>query len=298
MRSKLLIGLAVVVIAIPLLSQTLAPVKPSFEVVSIKPSAPGGVRLTGPRGDRYRVLGGRLRVLLTQAYQKVVNGLPAGQLEIIGGPSWIDADRYDIEATADCSRGALPPEQLQLMIRSMLEDRFQLKAHMETRDLPIYNLVVAKDGPKLTRAEDQTPLALPSPAQACSPVNATPGPPPTPPAASGSLPRGRLATIPNPNGFILMQGVVPVTNLASALEVQLGQPVVDKTGIKGLYDFKFTFSSVGLKGPQSTPLGTAPPADPAPSIFSAMQELGLRLESVKGPVGVLVVDSVQKPTIN
>src|SRR5215472_4758472 len=171
-RSVLLLGLSLIVIGIPLLSQTPAPAKPSFEVVSIKPSAPAnnGIRLVVPRGDRYTMTGVRLRLLLTQAYQKLVNGLPAGQLQIIGGPSWIDADRYDIEATADCSRGALPPERLQLMVRSMLEDRFQLKAHMETRESPIYNLVVAKDGPKLKRSEDQT-LPEIAPLQACTPAN-------------------------------------------------------------------------------------------------------------------------------
>jgi hypothetical protein len=123
MRSVLLTGLALIVIAIPLLPQT--PAKPSFEVVSIKPSAPAnnGIRLVVPQGDRYRMVGVRLRLLLTQAYQKLVDGQPFGQLQIIGAPSWIDADRYDIEATTNCSGGGPLPEQLQLMIRSMLEDR-------------------------------------------------------------------------------------------------------------------------------------------------------------------------------
>src|SRR5262245_17114929 len=121
-RKGILFAAACAFAVAPLLSQTK---KPSFEVVSIKPSAPAnnGIRLVVPRGDRYRMIGVKLRLLLTQAYS-----LPGGQLQIIGGPSWIDTDRYDIEATADCSGGALPPEQLQLMIRSMLEDRFQLKA--------------------------------------------------------------------------------------------------------------------------------------------------------------------------
>jgi uncharacterized protein (TIGR03435 family) len=83
---------------------------------------------------------------------------------------------------------------------------------------------------------------------------------------------------------------------ASALEIQVGRPVIDKTDVKGLYDFKFTFSPEGLP---RTPLGAVPPATgPGPSLFSAIQELGLRLESAKGPVGVLVVDSVQKPSEN
>jgi uncharacterized protein (TIGR03435 family) len=291
MRSVFLVGLALIVIAIPLLSQTPAPpAKPSFEVVSIKPSAPAnnGIRLVVPRGDRYRMVGVKLGLLLTQAYS-----LPAGQLQIIGGPSWIDTDRYDIEATPDCSRGALPPEQLQLMVRSMLEDRFQLKAHMETRELPIYNLVATKDGPKLKRSEDQTPPALGAPLQACTPVNTTQAP--ALPPATGPV-RGRLSIIPNLNGFTVQGTAMPIANLANALEIQAGRPVIDRTDIKGLYDFKFTFSSEGLQG---TPFGPVPAAaDPVPSLFTAIQELGLKLESTKGPVEVLVIDSVQKPTEN
>src|SRR5436305_11259812 len=105
MRSVFLVGLALIVIGTPLLSQTPVPAKTSFEVISIKPSANNGIRLVVPRGERYMMTGVRLRLLLTQAYQKLVNGLTAGELQIIGGPSWIDADRYDIEATSNCSGG-------------------------------------------------------------------------------------------------------------------------------------------------------------------------------------------------
>ena len=77
-------------------------------------------------------------------------------LSLPGGSNWIDLDRYDIEAKADCSGGILLREQMQLMVQSMLEDRFQLKAHMETWELVIYNLVVGKDGPKIKVSEDQT----------------------------------------------------------------------------------------------------------------------------------------------
>src|SRR5207249_3635370 len=144
----------------PLLSQTAPDKKPSFEVVSIKPSAPNsGIRGGGPRGDRYNMTGASLRMLLQTAYQKIGN-TPLSQLQIIGGPNWIDSDRYDVQAKADCSGGIISREQLQLMVQSMLEDRFQLKAHMETRELPIYNLVVDKNGPKIKPAADQTPPAF------------------------------------------------------------------------------------------------------------------------------------------
>src|SRR5436853_1967816 len=91
---------------IPLLSQTSPTPKPSFDVISIKPSAPNlGIRGGGPRGDRYTMAGATLRMLLQQAYQRPSTGGPTTQLQIIGGPGWIDSDRHDIQATADCSGG-------------------------------------------------------------------------------------------------------------------------------------------------------------------------------------------------
>src|SRR5204862_6982166 len=103
-----LIVLAFAFAVIPLVSQTTAPQKPSFEVVSIKPSAPGlGIRGGGPRGDKYIMIGATLRMLLQQGYSRSSTGGPVAQLQIIGGPGWMDSDRYDIQATADCSGGVL-----------------------------------------------------------------------------------------------------------------------------------------------------------------------------------------------
>ena len=305
---------------IPLLSQT-TPTKPSFEVVSIKPSPPNfGIRGGGPRGDRFTMSGASLKMLLQIAYQHLdSNGRPNGQVQIIGGPNWIDSDRYDIQAKADCSGGALSREQMQMMIQSMLEDRFQLKAHMETRELPIYNLVVAKDGPKMKPSADQTPpaISLAGPPQPCGPAPATPLlPPPPPPGQRGntfnpaSMPRGAMMMMINPTGMTMQATAVPVTNVVNILQQFVGRPVADKTDLKGLFDVKLQFSPEGLTLPGAPggfgpiqPPGAAGPggtptqaADPIPSLFTAIQDLGLRLESSKGPVEVLVVDSAQKPT--
>jgi Protein of unknown function (DUF3738) len=122
------IGVALLLIAaaaVPLLSQTPRP-KLSFEVISIKPSGPtpppGGIE-RGTRGDRYTMGFATLRTLLQNAYQRrFVTPIPP--LQIVGAPNWIDSDRWDIEARADCSGGALSREQVQVMVRSMLEDRF------------------------------------------------------------------------------------------------------------------------------------------------------------------------------
>jgi uncharacterized protein (TIGR03435 family) len=311
---------------IPLLSQT-TPAKPSFEVVSIKPSQPNlGIRGGGPRGDRFTMSGATLKMLLQIGYGRPnSNGFPGGQLQVIGGPNWIDSERYDIQAKADCSGGALSRAQLQLMVQSMLEDRFQLKAHLETRELPIYNLVAAKDGAKLKASADQTPPALGAggPPQPCDPATAQvqpPLPPPPPPGQRGgffdpaSMPRGAMMMMMSPTGMTMQATSVPLTNLINLLQQGIGRPIVDKTDLKGLFDFKLQFSPEGFAlpgapgglgpglagGPAAAgPAGAATAAaDPVPSIFTAIQDLGLRLESAKAPVEVLVVENAQKPTEN
>jgi uncharacterized protein (TIGR03435 family) len=325
------IGLMIASLAfavMPLLSQN-APPKPSFEVVSIKPSAPNlGIRGGGPRGDRLQLTGASLKMLLQIGYQKLTsNGAPIGQIQIIGGPSWIDSDRYDIQAKADCGGGAISREQLQLMVQSMLEDRFQLKAHMETRDLPIYNLVVAKEGAKLKASADQTPPAFGGgPPVPCGPPAPLPQlPPPPPPGQRGgppdlaSMPRGAMMMMFNPQGLTMQATSVPLGNLINLLQQSVGRPIIDKTELKGLFDFRLQFSPEGLTlpGPGGGPgpgpglaVGGGPggpggpggtttaPADPVPSLFTAIQELGLKLESSKGPIEVLVVDAAQKPSEN
>jgi uncharacterized protein (TIGR03435 family) len=285
-----------------------------------------GMRGGGTRGNRYTMTGATLRMLLQQAYRETTDG--PGQLQVIGAPNWIDSDRYDIQATVDCSGGILAREQVQLMIQSMLEDRFQLKAHTETRELPIYNLVVGKDGPKIKPSEDQTPPRLGGggPPQPCGPAPDMPPPPPPPPppvpGAGGGLPpnfnmpRGAMMMMMSPTGMTIQATGVPLTNLLGMLQQQVGRPVIDKTDLKGLFDFKLHFSPEGLAMP--TPFGALPPgaavggtgpgaaggappstaSEPVQSLFSAIQELGLRFESAKGPVKVLVIDSVQKPKEN
>jgi uncharacterized protein (TIGR03435 family) len=308
---------------LPLLSQSTSP-KPSFEVVSIKPSPPNlGMRGGQPRGDRLSLVGMSLRLLLQQAFSPAGGGGPIGQLTIIGGPSWMDSDLYDIEAKADCSGGALSREQMRLMMQSMLEDRFQLKAHMETREQPVYNLVVAKQGPKLKASTDQTPSPLAQgPPQPCSPAGAAPVPMPPPPGQRGgppdmsAMPRGAMMMMMGPDGMTMQAPGVPIANLAGMLGQFAGRPVIDKTDLKGLFDIKLRFSPGGITlpggrggfGPQGPGAGPGPggpggapvtnAADPVPSLFTAIQELGLKLESSKGPVEVLVVESAQKPTEN
>jgi len=309
--------------ALPLLSQTPAPQRLSFDVVSIKPNASpprGGYIGGGTRGDRYTMVYSNLRMLLRSAYQPP-STTPSAPLQIIGGPNWIDSDRYDIQATANCGGGSLSQEQVQLMIRSMLEDRFQLKAHMETREGQVYNLVVAKNPPKIKLSEDQTPVPRRAfvPILPCNPVPeppANPGPPTIPPGQRGNpfdpnnpAPRGFMGMSFSQSGIVLRGSAASISSMISMLQNYVGGQILDKTDLKGLYDFTLQFGPEGLVNPDGRPMSsatiTAPgapggdrAADPAPTLFTAIQELGLKLEPAKGPIEVLVVESVQKPTEN
>jgi uncharacterized protein (TIGR03435 family) len=300
----------------PLLSQTTPTKKPSFEVVSIKQTAPGnGPRGGGPRGDRFAMTGVTLRTLLESAYQRSSPGI-VSQLEIIGGPNWIDADRYDVEAKADCNSGPITREQYQLMIQSLVEDRFQLKARLEPRDVPAYELVVARGGPKIKPSEDQTPVGPPGagPPSLCAP------PPTIQPVPPGQ--RGAPFDPTKIRGFMAMQysgtaataigTAVPISILMIVLRLEGGRPIIDKTDLKGLYDFRLQFNAERMvmpsgrgapAAPSAEPAGPTltPPAaaDPVPSLLTAIQEqLGLKLESSKAPIEALVIESVQRPKDN
>jgi uncharacterized protein (TIGR03435 family) len=172
------------------------------------------------------------------------------------------------------------------MVQSLLEDRFQLKVHGETRDLPVYELTVAKGGPKAKLSEDQSPPMLPEP-----------GTPPPPP---GTVPRGLMRM----GRGDFADSAISIDNFALGA-LYVGRPVIDKTGLKGLYDIKLQWapervSNAGPFQPGAPIAGPDTAADPSGlSIFTAVQEqLGLKLESTKGPVKVLVIDRVQKPSEN
>src|SRR5262249_40001847 len=148
---------------------------------------------------------------------------------------------------------------------------------METRDMPIYNLVVTKDGPKVKASADQTPpgAGRQGPPQPCEPASANaapaPAPPPLPlPGQRGGpghpnfvLPRGVVLTMGIPTGQTLQASAMPISTLAGLLQQQVGRPVVDKTGLKGLFDFKLEFSREGLAA-QGNTFGGPPPPGPGP----------------------------------
>src|SRR6185369_6617313 len=146
------------------------------------------------------------------AYRDSATGV---EFEVFVGPDWMDSAQYDVQAKADCSGGIVSRDQQALMVQSILEARFQLKAHKETRELPVYNLVVGKDGPKLKASADQTPTPFASgPPTPCDPdaekFNLPPLPPPPRGGGRGGLPdlsnmpRGAMFMMMSPTGMTMV----------------------------------------------------------------------------------------------
>jgi bla regulator protein blaR1 len=255
----------------------------AFEVASIKAnkSGDGRVMLAMPPTGRFTATNVPLRLLVQNSY-----GLQPFQ--IVGGPAWLTSDRFDIVAKAP---DGFTPDQLRPMVRNLLGDRFKLKAHVETREMPTYALMLAradgKLGPKLTTAK----------ADCDARGRRGGGPPPAPPAPGEPIECGFIIGIGTMNA-----GSMGMADLARSLSGFVNRIVADKTGLSGKYDFQLTYTPEGrgLPGlPVAAPLGAdAPPADPnGASLFTALQEqLGLKLDSQKGMVDVLVIDSVEQPT--
>lgn len=282
MKTRTIIIAALTLLTTHLHPQLLHPTDPlpSFEVATIKPwhrtppppnpdgtPAPQKIAKVDP-GSAAPQLSPRLhmilpiKVLITDAYNLP---LSSGS-RIIGGPDWLnqDIDQYEIQARIDDTQFAamqkMTPakqrEQIALMEQSLLADRFKLKVHMETRELPIYTLTVAKGGPKLTPAKEGEPTKLS--------------------ALNGQL----IATALTLDQFTHSPLLFPATH---------GRPVIDQTNLKGTYNFTLT------SAPETT-LDTEPTEPP---MFTAIQQqLGLKLIPSKGPVEVIIIDHIEKPSGN
>lgn len=284
------VAIALTVAGMALVRGAAAQQQPSFEVASVKRnnSADPGIR-RGMQPGGMTFTNHTARQLIIAAY-----GLQPFQ--VLGGPDWLNDDRFDVTARAE---GAPPPEQMNLMLRSLLAARFKLVAHTEQRDLPNYTLVRARD-------DGQPGPGLKPAAVDCGPTGRGRGGPPPAPAAGGRAGGGPGA--PGGCGAMIAPGRIiaggqPLSLLTTILSNQVGRPVIDKTGLTGSYDLELSFLPDGGRagGPVGPPPPGAPPLPPidpdAPSLFTALQEqLGLKLESGRGPVDVLVIDSVEPPT--
>jgi uncharacterized protein (TIGR03435 family) len=241
----------------------------TFDVASVKPSGPKSVRMSdgGPGThdpERFSYSKARLKDLLYYAW-----GLVSEQQ--ISGPGWLETELYDIVAK-------IPPgttkKQFQVMLQNLLAERFKMRVHHETKEFPVYELVVGKGGPKLTESVEGAP-----------PVNKDGFPP---------LPEGRP-------GIVVRQDVTgrarmigheePISRLADMLGNPTDRVVLDKTGLTGKYDFTLAYNWKELASADD---------DPSPNVFIAVQQqLGLKLVDKKAPFDVIVVDHAEKvPTEN
>jgi uncharacterized protein (TIGR03435 family) len=242
-----------------------ADAEPGVEVATIKPNDTDGstMQVLTFRGRNLITVNSSLADLMMFAYSVQMK-------QIIGAPDWIEKDRYDINATPDVE-GTPTADQVRIMIRKLLADRFQLKFHHDKRELSAFVLTVGKDGAKL----------------------------------KASQPNGNLHGIgiqPAKTGAMMFANNSPIPAFTSFLQsLVFDRPVVDQTGLTGRYDLTVTFTpDDSLFNGHS--LGFPKPADdvePAPGLFEAIQQqLGLKLTAEKTQVDVLAIDHVEKPSAN
>jgi uncharacterized protein (TIGR03435 family) len=263
---------------------------PSFEVASIKPTKAGvpGMFIRIQPGGRFAATGMTMKLLMQEAY-----GVKEAQ--ITQAPPWFDSERFDIEAKPDESLGTeidkLSPDQrkdkIMQMLQALFVERLKLKLEHETRDLPVYELVVAKNGPKFHESTYKPPARLPD----------------SPPPPTKGRPPGQGIWMAGRGNLTVTYGGLDM--FATVLSRVVGRIVLDKTGLTGKYDFKLRWTPDESQGPilpggpPNGPNGAPPPESSGPSLFTAIQEqLGLKLQSEKAPVDVLVIEHVEKPSEN
>jgi uncharacterized protein (TIGR03435 family) len=182
------------------------------------------------------------------------------RVQVRGGPDWLDRQRYEFDAEADNS-DAGPPE-IRSMLQTLLGDRFKLVVHHETQIVPVFTLVLGRNGSKMEKSEEPR---------------------------SG---RNYVINWTGPGRVTVVQG--SMVALINILSDTLGSPVIDKTGLQGLYSFSLDFTDPRFLRPQSAPSGESDP-----DLMTAVQEqLGLKLEMQKNPVDVLMIDHIEMPSPN
>lgn len=256
-----------------------------FEAASVKPSDPNngpGIGIRRQPGGRFNTFNSPVRMLITFAYQ-------IQNYQLVGGPDWVGSTRYDIVAKFEGDPPPVRPgtgaDHMMLATRTLLAERFKLKVHRETRELDIYALMMArpdgKPGPNLKPAgNDCSPEAIASRRG-------------SPPPAPGTGPVCGIQWLAGRVRF----GGYPLALFANSVSGQVGRAVVDRTALSGNWDFEMKYAAPPPQGP--LPAGVEPPPlDPdAPDLFTAVREqLGLKLEATKGPVEVLVIDSIEMAT--
>lgn len=259
----------------------------AFDVASVKPNKSVDTRRRGTlQPGRFSQTNVTLQQLIQMAYPE----------QIVGGPSWVGVDRFDVDAKGDFElSGFLPgpdgsPPRAYVMLRTLLADRFKLKVRNETRTLPVYALQTARSdgklGPQLRRADVDCAALMAAIAKSGQmPVPSEPGKAPT---CGGNGAPGRIIF----NGVSMLR-------LTGVLSQFVNRPVVDRTNLTGDFVLELQWAPEQPQPPDAGRSDTSQLPGDLPSIFTAPQEqLGLKLESTRGPVEVLVIDSVEQPAPN
>lgn len=231
-----------------------------FDVASIKPNNSGIRPLPNPLsclpGGRFTATNVTLVDMIVRIYSASTR-----RIQMQGGPTWIDSDRFDIVATPDTTKGEIKPAQCNLMIQSLLEDRFKLAFHTETEEKSAYALVTGKNPPKLQQPKDGEQTAL----------------------------------VPGPRGQMNFQRM-PIAGLVNTVSNIVQIPVMDATGIKGFFDFTLDPAQFAATGNINSPL---PPMGYGDLVVTAVQEeLGFKLEKRKMPLEITIIDHAERPTDN
>jgi uncharacterized protein (TIGR03435 family) len=215
----------------------------SFEVASVKPVNPPA----GPHVVSLIINHGRLDIVAAELRQMVGLAYAVQRVRVRGGPSWADSDQFDITAKAESADATR--DEIRAMLQTLLAERFKLVVHRETKEIPAYSLVVAKSGPKFKPAAPESKNGM----------------------ADTAGPNGEQQTVFRSS---------PLRILVNMLANTLGSPVVDKTGLDGVYDYTFVWPDAGS------------------SLFASVDQLGLKLEAKKEAVEVLVMDRAERPSAN
>ena len=275
MRKLLLIGCAVAVVTISSHAQDKSA---TFEVATVKANTSGdnnGMLQRQP-GGRMTATNMPVRPMISYAYQL------AGY-QLVGGPSWIESARYDVVAKMDGNPLPVAPgtglDPMQIALQNLLAERFKLKVHHEMREMDIYALVTIKpgaQGPKLAPTTQDCAGAAKAAARGAAPTG------PNAPFCGSRIGPGAIKF-----------GGLPASQIAATLAILAGRFVTDRTGLTGFWDFELSFAPE-QRGQQ--PGGNIANDSDLPGFFTAIQEqLGLKLESTKGPVDVVVIDSIERP---
>ena len=269
-------------IATPLVAAVQLPATPAsdvenakFDVVSIKRNdGTGGMGAKTVPGS-FSVVGVPMRFVIQRAFA-------AQDFQITGGPDWMNTDRFDIDARFDVAVGPTGPQALAARLRNMLKERFNFAATTQTREMPIYALTRARDDGKL--GSQMKPSGVD-----CTSM-------PVPGRQGGPGPDGRPMCGGRGGPGQIIAGGLTMPQLATQLSQYTGRLVVDKTGLTGSWSFDLTW----VPTPDQLPPGVTLPFDPdAPTLVTALQEqLGLKLESTRGPVNVINVDRLEPPNEN